>query len=103
MDHSVNYTDKVQSTPIRKYYIQMWKDKIVLNSNEVLKHESSKTSGFMQEEDIDFYSIHQKDGTKIGSVKVTDHTAVKGFKRTITVHQTDITGKTVVDARFTPS
>jgi len=81
----------------------MWKSKIVLNRDEELKHESSKTSGFMQEKDIDIYSILRKDGTKTGSVKVVDHTAVKGFRRTISVHQTDITGKTVVDVSYNPS
>jgi len=54
----------------------------------------------MEEEDIDTYSIIRADGTKAGSVKVVDHTAVKGFKRTIWVVQTDSDGKEVVNARF---
>ena len=81
----------------------MWKDKVILNGDEELKFESSKQSGFMQETDTDIYSIVRKDGTKTGSVKVIDHTAVKGFKRTISVQQTDINGKTVVDTSFNPS
>ena len=81
----------------------MWKSKVVLTNDEELKHESSKLSGFMQETDIDVYSIVRKDGTKTGSVKVTDHTAVKGFRRTISVHQTDIDGKTVVETSFNPA
>jgi hypothetical protein len=78
----------------------MWKEKIILMDGEELKHENSKTSGFLQEEDIDTYSIIRADGTKTGSVKVVDHTAVKGFKRTIWVVQTDLNGKEVVNTRF---
>ena len=81
----------------------MWKDKVILNGDEELRFESSKQSGFMQETDTDIYSIVRKDGTKTGSVKVIDHTAVKGFKRTISVQQIDINGKTVVDSSFNPS
>ena len=78
----------------------MWEDKLMLNGDEKLKHESFKTSGFMQEKDIDVYSIVRSDGTKTGSVKVVDHTAVKGFKRTIWVVQTDHSGKVAVDTSF---
>jgi hypothetical protein len=83
--------------------LHLWKEKLTLAADEELKHESSKTSGFMQEEDIDIYSIVRSDGTKTGSVKVSDHTAVKGFKRTIHVLQTDLNGKTVVDLSLRPS
>jgi hypothetical protein len=55
----------------------MWKSKVALTNDEELKHESSELSGFMQETDLDVYSIVRKDGTKTGSVKVTDHTAVR--------------------------
>ena len=51
----------------------------------------------MQEEDVEIYSILNQDGAVGGSVKVTDHTAVKGFRRTLRVAQTDNDGKTVVD------
>lgn len=78
----------------------MWKNKIILAADEELKHESSKSSGFMLETDIDIYSIVRNDGTKTGSIKVVEHTAVKGFKKTISVHQTDLSGKTVVDESF---
>ncbi|HEX5356145.1 MAG TPA: hypothetical protein VFW93_08000 [Aquabacterium sp.] len=81
----------------------MWKEKLILKEGEDLKHESSKTSGFMQEEDINTYSIIRADGTKTGSVKVVDHTAVKGFKRTIWVVQTDSGGKEVVNVSFRPA
>ena len=76
---------------------------MILNADESLKLESSTQSGFMQETDNETYSIVRADGTRAGSVKVTDHTAVKGFKRTISVHQIDVNGKTVVNTSFNPS
>lgn len=81
----------------------MWTEKLVLIDDEELKHESSTCSGSMQQTNIDVYSIVRKDGTKTGSVRVTDHTKNKGFRRTITVHQTDSDGKTVVETSFTPA
>lgn len=51
----------------------------------------------MQETDVDTYSIVGADGTITGSVKVTDHTAVKGFKRTVRVLQKDADGRVVVE------
>ena len=51
--------------------------------------------GFMQETDVDAYDVISKNGIKAGTVTVEDHTAVKGFKRTITVIQKDIAGKTI--------
>lgn len=78
----------------------MWKDKMILNSDEELKHESSRTKGFMEEEDIDVYSVVRKDGTQTGTVTVSDHTAVRGFKRTIWVVQKDASGKVLVDEKL---
>jgi hypothetical protein len=80
----------------------MWKNKITLKPGEELKHEKSSTSGFMQETDVDIYAIVREDGSPGGSVKVEDHTAVKGFKRTVWVVQTDQDGKVIVDTRFSP-
>lgn len=79
----------------------MWKSKIIL-SNETLKHERSWTSGFMEEQDNELYIVFNEEGAKTGEVKVTDHTAVKGFKRTCRVVQTDINGKIIVDSNFDP-
>ena len=81
----------------------MWKSRVILNDGESLRHDRSSTEGFMQETDIDIYSIVQPDGTVTGSVSVTDHTAVKGFKRTMRVVQVDAHGKGVVDESFRPA
>ena len=80
----------------------MWKSRVILNDGESLKHDRSSSEGFMQETDIDIYSIVQPDGTVTGSVRVTDHTAVKGFNRTVRVIQNDALGKVVVDESFRP-
>lgn len=78
----------------------MWTSKVILADDEELQHESSKTSGFMLEKDIDVYLIVRRDGVKTGSVRVSDHTAVNSLRRTISVHQTDASGKTVVNESF---
>lgn len=74
-----------------------WKDKVILKEGESLKHDRSFCQGFMQEEDVELYSIVRSDGSVSGAVKVTDHTAVNGFRRTLHVVQTDNEGATVVD------
>lgn len=73
----------------------MWKDKVVLREGEKLEHQGSKVSGFMGETDIDTYAIVDANGIQTGTVVVEDHTAVKGFKRTITVTQTNLQGEEV--------
>lgn len=78
-----------------------WRQKIVVGSDEELKHEGSRTKGFMEETDIDTYSIVRADGTKTGSVTVSDHTAVRGFRRTVRVTQTDAAGKVIVEESYT--
>lgn len=74
-----------------------WNAKVQLRAGETLRHEGSKAEGFMQETDVNTYSIIDAAGSVTGSVKVTDHTAVKGFKRTVRVVQKDATGKIIVD------
>lgn len=78
----------------------MLQDKVKLNPGEKLKFESSQSKGFMGEEDINEYSVVDSEGRVVGKVTHTDHTAVRGFKRTQTVRQTDSTGTVVVDDRW---
>lgn len=78
----------------------MLKDKVKLNPGEELKFESSQSKGFMGEEDINEYSVLDSEGRVVGKVTHTDHTAVRGFKRTQTVRQTDSTGNVIVDDRW---
>jgi hypothetical protein len=78
----------------------MWKDKVKLSAGEELKFENSHSKGFMGEEDINEYSVLDSEGRVVGKVTHTDHTAVRGFKRTQTVRQTDSSGKVIVDVRL---
>ncbi|MEM5367218.1 hypothetical protein V4C53_14430 [Paraburkholderia azotifigens] len=78
-----------------------WKDKIILNDGEVLRHDRPFSQGFVQEEDVDLYSIVNAIGTTTGKIQVTDHTAVKGFRRTVRVLQTDSAGKVIIDEKWT--
>lgn len=79
----------------------MWRSKVKLNQGEELKREKSYSKGFMAEEDISEYSVLNSEGQVVGSVIHRDHTAVKGFRRTQTVRQTDSNGKVIVDEHWT--
>lgn len=80
-----------------------WKTQIILGAGEELKYDGSRTSGFMEEEDITTYSIVASEGTKVGSVVVRDHTAVRGFRRTIRITQTNLNGQVLVETAYTVS
>ncbi|ONN67809.1 hypothetical protein [Herbaspirillum sp. VT-16-41] len=73
-----------------------WKEKVVLKDGETLRLDRSYSKGFMQEEDVNLYTILNRDGAEKVKVQVHDHTAVKGFRRTLSVVQTDHEGRTVV-------
>ena len=77
-----------------------WQKFIVLNQGESLKHEKHRTKGFMEEEDIDTYSILATTGSKVGSVTVSDHTAVNGFRRTVRVTHEDANGNVVLEKSY---
>lgn len=79
----------------------MWHDKVKLKEGETLKRERSYSTGFMSEEDINEYAVLDARGTVVGKVVHTDHTAVRGFRRTQTVHQTDAEGRVLTDERWT--
>lgn len=55
----------------------------------------------MQEKDIYRCSIIDSNGTIVGKVEATDHTAVRGFRRTLSVKQTNFAGKVVVNKTWT--
>ena len=80
-----------------------WRTLITLAPDQQLQHEGHRMTGFMQEEDIDTYAVVGAEGVKAGEVVVRDHTAVKGFKRTIRVTQHDATGKQLLDTAYTVS
>ncbi|WP_167313440.1 hypothetical protein [Ralstonia insidiosa] len=68
-----------------------------LKDGESLKLERRYSKGFMQETDVEEYSIVDGKDEVTGKVRYTDHTAVRGFRRTMQVVQSDRAGATVVD------
>jgi hypothetical protein len=77
--------------------VKWMRDKLKLNEGDTLKQESHRSKGSMAEMDIYTYSIMNSDGEIIGAVKHTDHTAIRGFRRTQTLEQKDASGNIVVD------
>ena len=71
--------------------------KLVLQAGETLKLISSSCKGFMQETDLMTYDVIDASGQKVGTVEVEDHTAVRGFRRTVSFVQRAINGKVLVD------
>ena len=76
------------------------RDRVRLNPGEELKLEGSRTKGPLGGTEIDTYSVINKAGEVVGSVVHSDHTAIKGFKRTQTLVQKDAEGSVLVDKRW---
>jgi hypothetical protein len=74
-----------------------WRDKVVLKPGESLRVEDSRCEGFMQEKDIYDCSVVDVNGVVVGRVRATDHTAVRGFRRTLSVKQTNTSGQVLID------
>jgi len=72
-------------------------NKLKLNQGDTLKQINHRMKGTMQETDIWTYDILNESGVTVGTVIHTDHTAIKGFERTQTVEQKDISGNVIVD------
>lgn len=79
-----------------------WKQKVKLIPGESLKLERSHMKGPLQETDVELYEIVNERNEVTGKVEVTDHTAIKGFRRTISVLQTDAAGNTVIRESWNP-
>lgn len=79
-----------------------WNNRVKLADGQKLDLVGSKSKGFMQETDVTTYNVVDQDGTLCGDVTITDHTAVKGFKRTIRVVQRDAAGEAIVDEAWNP-
>lgn len=55
----------------------------------------------MDETDLMEYDIVDANGQKVGSVEIEDHTAVRGFRRTVNVVQRSTSGKVVLTETWT--
>jgi hypothetical protein len=75
----------------------MWEEKLKINPGETLRLDKAFSKGFMAEEDIYQYSILNHEGEVVGSVIRTEHTAVRGFRKTHSVRQTDNNNAVVVN------
>jgi hypothetical protein len=71
--------------------------KLKLKEGDTLKQTNHRMKGSMQETDIWTYDILNKSDETVGIVVHTDHTAIKGFGRTQTLEQKDISGNVIVD------
>lgn len=71
--------------------------KLKLKNGETLKQINHRSKGPLAEMDIYTYEIINQASEVVGTVIYTDHTAIKGFKRTQAVEQKDNAGKVIVD------
>jgi hypothetical protein len=77
-----------------------WKDKLILNPGDHLRYVGESTRGSLQETDVRSYEILDGLGQLCGTVTLEDHTALNGFKGTMTVCQKDAGGKTVASSSW---
>jgi hypothetical protein len=75
----------------------MLESKLQLKPGEILRQSDYRTKGPLQETEITSYVILNAQGEEVGTVVHTDHTAIKGFKRTESAVQKDAAGKVVVE------
>lgn len=73
-----------------------WKSKVLLEDGQRLVFVGSSSKGFMSETDVENYDVVNASGEKVGSVTMEDHTAVKGFRQTISVIQRDLAGEVLL-------
>lgn len=77
-------------------------DKLILSDGQAVVHKEHKFKGSLQETDIDTYDVVDQDGVKVGDLEVVDHTAVRGFARTVSVRQRDAAGRVLVETSWNP-
>ncbi len=75
----------------------MWKDKLKLGENETIRLDKTFEKGSHGQEEVELYSILNSNGIVIGNIQFTDHTKLKGFKRTLHLIQSDCVGNIIVD------
>lgn len=78
-----------------------WKSKLILADGHYLVKTSSSSEGFMSETDIETYDILSKDGQLTGRVVFKEHTAVRGFRRTLSIEQRNTAGEVIIRDSWT--
>lgn len=71
--------------------------KLKLDQGDKLRRTNHTTKGSWQETDIYSYDILNKNGATVRTVVHTEHTAIKGFRKTQSVKQKDMSGRVIVD------
>lgn len=79
---------------------EKWRDLVLLSAGESLVYQGMKSEGFMGEGDVEKYHVVDSSGGKVGEVTVIDHTAVRGFRRTITVKQRNRMNELIVNVSY---
>lgn len=78
------------------------RDRLKLEEGHTVKLVKSREIGFMGETDVSDFEILDANGNVVGSVELSEHTAVKGFRKTNRVVQRDAQGNTVVSETWNP-
>lgn len=79
------------------------RDKLKLEAGQTVKLVKSREIGFRGETDVSEYNVLDADGQVVGTVELSEHIAVRGFRKTNTVVQKDAQGNTVVSETWTPT
>jgi hypothetical protein len=76
------------------------KEKIKLNPGETIRLDRAYSEGTLGQTDVERYSIVDKAGQVVGSITYTDHTALRGFKRTQSIVQKGIHGNIISEEHW---
>lgn len=79
------------------------RDKLKLEVGQTVKFVKSREIGFRGETDVSEYNVLDANGHVVGTVELSEHIAVRGFRKTNTVVQKDAQGNTLVSETWTPT
>jgi hypothetical protein len=79
----------------------MWKNKLKLEEGEALRLDNKYEKGSLGQEEVELYSVVDRQGQVKGSIQYIDHTSIKApFRQTRHLVQREKGGKTLVDERW---
>jgi len=79
----------------------MWKNKLKLEEGESLRLDNKYEKGSLGQEEVELYSVVDRQGQVTGSVQYTDHTSIKApFRNSLHLLQLEKGGNTLVDERW---
>lgn len=77
-------------------------ERLKLEEGHTVRFLRSRETGFRGERDVSDYEILDAEGNVVGSVQLSEHMAVRGFRVTNTVVQKDAQGNTVHTESWNP-